>query len=158
MKKESKRILLFGRKLAEIVSQNFASFWDKKAMGRKTGKRGAGGDLTKAGDELMEKQVQRHLPLLLKRFHFPGAIVASEEWGVKRYGDCGQSGTLVLIIDPIDGSNNLRPHYTPTASIAFSMGITTKLELKKHKGFDAIVAAVVFRHHNVLRNIHQTAR
>lgn len=87
-------------------------------LGSYTKTTGAGGDRTKKGDALVEKTINKILPSLLKKYKISDCLIISEETGLKKIGTTNQG--IFLIIDPIDGSNNMRPHFTPTPFLGFS--------------------------------------
>ncbi|HPV70780.1 MAG TPA: inositol monophosphatase [Candidatus Magasanikbacteria bacterium] len=88
-------------------------------LGSYTKTTGAGGDQTKNGDAVVEKIITKKLPQLLKKYNLTDCLVISEETGIKKFGQTNQG--IFLIIDPIDGSNNMRPHFTPAPFLGFSI-------------------------------------
>ena len=82
---------------------------------RETGTRGEGGDRTLLIDEAAEDVVFAEL----ERLHAGGArfTAVSEERGVVEFG----SRDVLVVIDPIDGSNNAKrglPHYALSVAVA----------------------------------------
>lgn len=114
-------LLTIARHLAKAVVRDIVG--DKEYLGKKIGTKGRGGDRTKYGDERVEKTISILLPKLLRRFKLPGALLISEERGFQFFGDSKNDDSIVLIVDPIDGSNNMRPHSTPRPFLGFSVAI-----------------------------------
>ena len=137
------KIYNFGKTLNNIVIKEFNKSWKVKHLGKLTGKRGVIGDLTKTGDTLVEQVIIKNLPILLKTYHIPGAILVTEETGVHYFSAINKPNTVIMIVDPVDGSNNLRPFNTVTARVAFSLGLTTNQELLNKSTLEAINVSFV---------------
>ncbi|NLT95369.1 MAG: hypothetical protein GXW85_07515 [Clostridia bacterium] len=92
------------------------------------------GDLQKGIDDIVNAKIID----LLKMEGLP-AVIISEETGIL---SLNENPTYFLLLDPIDGSNNVRPWFTPCPNLVISMGIGTVQELAD-KGLDAVETAVV---------------
>jgi len=143
MNRNDKKILDFAKTITAFVVEKFSRSRMFHEMGLYTGRRGKGGDLAKNGDLFVERILKDQMPSLLKNFNFPGATVISEELGITRYKDYKNKYSLVLIIDPVDGSNNLRPQMATFPNVAFSLGIGIRYEMEKQKNFNGVKVAVI---------------
>lgn len=93
-------------------------------LGNYIGSVGAGGDQTKNGDQIVENVLKKKLLLFLKKFGIKNCWFVSEETGQMVIGNVNpKSEGIFIIIDPIDGSNNMRPHSTPKPFLGFSIAI-----------------------------------
>ena len=63
--------------------------------------------------------------------------------GVKVLGDKGSREGVFVIVDSIDGSNNLRPWVTPTPCVSTAVAVGSLGNLKEHPGLGAIDVSVV---------------
>lgn len=92
------------------------------------------GDLQKGIDDIVNAKIID----LLKAAGLP-VIIISEETGIIKLST---TPTHFLLLDPIDGSNNVRPWFTPAPNLVISMGIGMIDQLKT-KGLDAINVSIV---------------
>ena len=87
------------------------------------------GDLQKGIDDIVNSKIID----LIKAEGLP-VVIISEETGILSLSN---SPTHFLLLDPIDGSNNVRPWFTPCPNLVVSMGMG-KIEDLAIKGLDAI--------------------
>jgi myo-inositol-1(or 4)-monophosphatase len=91
------------------------------------------GDQQKGIDDIVNAKIID----LLKNEGLP-VVIISEETGILSLNN---NPTHFLLLDPIDGSNNVRPWFTPCPNLVISLGIGTISELAA-KGLDAIEATI----------------
>lgn len=84
------------------------------------------GDRATGLDLLVDKMLEDSLSALKPG---GGMLVISEESGVRAYGRGVPE--FFMVVDPVDGSNNLRPHPTPEPRLAVSLGIGRLAELER---------------------------
>lgn len=87
---------------------------------------GKGGDLAKHGDLAAERVVMNYLSQILKRGMVDKVILISEESGIREFTSIKkvkEEKSIFLILDPIDGSNNMRPWWTPRAHVGCSLAL-----------------------------------
>ena len=128
------------KKIAFTVSGKIKNI---HGLGEEVGTIGAGGDKTKLGDALVERELINILPSILADFGIKNCLLISEETGVLNFGDPSFFDGIFIIVDPIDGSNNLRPHFTPRPMVAISLASGFLSDLKSNGTFSAIQAGVV---------------
>jgi myo-inositol-1(or 4)-monophosphatase len=92
------------------------------------------GDLQKGIDDIVNEKIIN----LIKAENLP-AIIISEETGIVKLSS---NPKYFLLLDPIDGSNNVRPWFTPYPQLVISMGIGSISELAT-KGLEAIKISIV---------------
>ncbi|MFZ5945553.1 MAG: inositol monophosphatase family protein [Bacillota bacterium] len=92
------------------------------------------GDLQKGIDDIVNNKIID----LIKAAGIP-AIIISEETGIIKLTD---NPRFYLLLDPIDGSNNVRPWFTPYPSLVISMGLGLLSELEK-QSLDSIDISIV---------------
>lgn len=112
-------------------------------LGEYTGAVGAGGDRTKKGDQIVEDALRQTVPVTLQEYGIQHCVIVSEETGRWSLGDPEQAETIFMIIDPIDGSNNMRPHHTPRPFLGFSIALGTLKQLREKGTFAAVEVGVV---------------
>jgi myo-inositol-1(or 4)-monophosphatase len=133
-------LLTIGKTIADQVAGKIRQ---TKNLGLLTQKIGKGGDATKHGDQVVEDALRVIVPTVMKQYHFSGCLIISEETGQWKVGDISDEESIFMIIDPIDGSNNMRPHSTPKPFVGFSIGLGSMSDLLTIKTFDAITAGVI---------------
>ena len=98
---ESRQWLEVFKEIGRTMREGIAEFLDREGGSVALGK-GAGGDKTFPVDKWAEDIVVA----ALERVHARGAsfVLVSEELGIRKFGD----GNHVILVDPIDGSNNAK--------------------------------------------------
>ncbi|MEW6407632.1 MAG: inositol monophosphatase family protein [Patescibacteria group bacterium] len=137
------KLFLFGKTIAETVSEEIRKYSLSQSLGRFLKKRGRGGHQMKKGDFLSEKFLDIAIKKNLNFFSLNKVVVASEEQGVRIFKRKKDGAEIFLIIDPIDGSNNLRPHLTPAPFVAFSVALGNLSDLENKNNFEAISVAYI---------------
>lgn len=132
-----------GRRIADEVAQAIVTLSRTRELGDEIGTVGAGGDKTKFADQLAEDVVKRAVSGYREQEHVPKIVVIAEETGVTVFGDDAASEGCFIILDPVDGSNNLRRWKTPSPNISVSVALGTLERLRTHDNFDAIETAFV---------------
>lgn len=106
-------------------------------------------EINRSGDLItaIDKEANTVIRELLddKKSELP-LVLISEETGVEYFGS---EPRYFMLLDPVDGSNNVRPFRTPPPFIAMSLGIGTIADLQKHKNPEAISVSVhgdIFSH------------
>jgi myo-inositol-1(or 4)-monophosphatase len=112
-------------------------------LGAYTGAIGEAGDRVRYGDQLVENGLKAIIPFVLEKYHVPGAVIISEESGQWEVFNPHESDGIFMIIDPIDGSRNLRPHPTPRPFVAFSIALGTMADLTRLGTFDAVRVGLI---------------
>ncbi|MBI2443951.1 MAG: hypothetical protein HYV42_01780 [Candidatus Magasanikbacteria bacterium] len=138
---DSSLLLKIGRDIASEAAQAIQS--SAVQLGRYTGIIGKSGDRTKRGDWLVEEALRQIVPRVLQQSRCPGAVIICEETGYWTVGDPAASEAIFLIIDPVDGSNNLRPHPTPRPFVAFSIALGLLAAARQPGNFAAVSAGVI---------------
>jgi len=92
------------------------------------------GDLQKGIDDIVNEKIID----LIKIAQLP-VIIISEETGIIKLHN---NPTHFLLLDPIDGSNNVRPWFTPHPNLVISMGYGEICQLKE-QGLNAIDVCMV---------------
>jgi len=92
------------------------------------------GDLQKGIDDIVNAKIID----LVKASGLP-VVIISEETGIIKLSN---NVTHFLLLDPIDGSNNVRPWFTPCPNLVISMGLGSISELAA-KGLEAIELSIV---------------
>lgn len=111
-------------------------------LGLLTGNIGMGGDETKYGDQIVEDELKKVIPMVMEKYGIKNFLVISEETGHWVEGNIEGEGVF-MIIDPIDGSNNMRPHSTPRPFLGFSIAIGSLEKLFADGTFQSIEAGLV---------------
>jgi len=132
-------LLDIGKDIAYDVAEEVKKRAREGKLGEFTGETGATGDKMKSGDDIADEVVEKVIPGYLRQ-GIGAAYVYSEEKGVYILGK-GDKG-IFIIIDPLDGSNNLRvgaPH--PYVSVSVALGRLSDLPGKDT--FDSVRVGVV---------------
>lgn len=148
MSLDTKILLKIATDITENITSHVARFSQKNIIGTLTGKTGKGGDKTKLGDSTVEKKVRQMIPLLLRQYHVVQCLVVSEEEGMQMFksnisNSFDDRSGIFLIIDPIDGSHNMRPHVTPKPFVGFSIAIGVLDDLFSNGSFESIRVGIV---------------
>jgi fructose-1,6-bisphosphatase/inositol monophosphatase family enzyme len=144
----TKKILQLLEELSDVVSLELRKEHEVNNLGEYVGDLGLGGDKTKRGDAIAEQVLKKVLPQKLEKYQIGHAILVSEETGkwecsTKNVQDVDSSQDIFLIVDPIDGSNNLRPHYTPKPQVAFSVACGLVHDLNEDGGLRSVRVALI---------------
>lgn len=144
----TKKILQLLEELSDVVTLELRKEHEVNNLGEYVGDLGLGGDKTKRGDAIAEEVLKKVLPQKLEKYQIGHAILVSEETGkwecsTKNVQDVDSSQDIFLIVDPIDGSNNLRPHYTPKPQVAFSVACGLVHDLNEDGGLGSVRAALI---------------
>ncbi|MFZ7102372.1 MAG: inositol monophosphatase family protein [Peptococcaceae bacterium] len=91
------------------------------------------GDLQKGIDEIVNEKIIT----LIKEANIPAVIISEETGIIKLVAE----PEYFLLLDPIDGSNNVRPWFTPQPNLVISLGLGLLRDLK-NKGLDAIEISI----------------
>ena len=116
---------------------------DSSDLGMYTGTIGRSGDKTKYGDQLVENGLRAIVPLVLEKYQLKSSVVISEEEGQRIIGSGNPSESIFMIIDPVDGSNNMRKHPTPRPFLGFSIALGLMSELMNEGTFRAVRVGLV---------------
>ncbi|MEW6661801.1 MAG: inositol monophosphatase family protein [Bacillota bacterium] len=113
----------FFRDLTRRVLEQIDRGYDinrQNIMENKSGDRATGLDL------LVDNLVEDSLAGLTPR---GGILVISEESGLRVFG--ASTPIYFMVLDPVDGSNNLRPHPTPDPRLGISIGLGRMADLER---------------------------
>jgi len=138
---DNKTLLDLGMNIVDRVSDAIIKTSKEKSLGTEIGTAGAGGDLTKFADELSEKIVKETVNKFTKRHSDVGIILITEETGIIQLTDKKEG--IFLILDPLDGSNNLRPWLTPSPFVSISLAIGYISSVENSINFDAVEIGIV---------------
>lgn len=119
----NKILLNLGKDIVNNASGEIIKLSLKKPLGKLIGTVGASGDLTKIADKVSEKSAIKTLLKFLKKNKGIRIVLISEEIGVLELGDKKAKEGFFMIMDPLDGSNNLRPWKTPSPFVSISLAI-----------------------------------
>lgn len=143
---ENRYLLQIGRDIATETGARLIEAGKAHSLGKEEAKRGASGDIVKLGDRIAEETVNELLPSYLGGV-IEGIILISEECGIRRFppGSDLQGDSIFVILDPVDGSNNLRDRPTPCPSVATSIAIGQVLNIRSgyKNDFELVDAAVI---------------
>jgi myo-inositol-1(or 4)-monophosphatase len=132
-------LLCVGKDIAYYVAEEVKKRAREGTLGEFTGKTGVTGDKMKRGDDIADEVVKRVMPGYLRQ-GIGVVYVYSEEDGVYILGE-GDKG-IFIIIDPLDGSNNLRKG-APSPYVSVSVALGKISDLPGKDTFDAIRVGVV---------------
>ncbi len=117
----------------------------RRPLGIELGTRGQGGDIAKYGDQLVEKKVISSIQQVIKKGQATKIVLISEESGVQIFENKKRlkrsALELFVILDPIDGSNNMRPWHTPRCLVGLSMAIGRLKTVETAGTIDAVETA-----------------
>ncbi len=140
----NKKILFnLGKEIVTNASQEVIKLSYKKPLGKLTGLAGASGDLTKTADIVSERSAIKTILRFLNKNKGIRIILISEEAGVLEFGDKKAKKGYFMIMDPLDGSNNLRPWKTPSPFVSISLAIGSLSILEKKDNFESIEFGLV---------------
>lgn len=138
-----KTLFILGKEIVNNVSKQVIKLSLKKPLGKIISFKSAGGDLTKTADKFAERAA---IDVVLK---FAGKhrdihiVLISEESGILEFGNRKSKKGFFMILDPLDGSNNLRPWKTPSPFVVVSLAIGILSKLEKNDNFQTIDIGLV---------------
>ncbi|MEW6407994.1 MAG: inositol monophosphatase family protein [Patescibacteria group bacterium] len=142
MKKEL--LLKLGLEIIEEVSTEIKKYARHNPLGGYIGRKGSGGDQIKIGDYISEKGVAKVLARQIKRKKFDYIILISEEMGVTEFGKLNSaSKSIFIILDPVDGSNNMRSWVVPSCFVGISVALGELGNINKYANLDAVEVGIV---------------
>lgn len=133
----------FGIKVVNEVATGVVELSSDRPLGEEIGTVGAGGDLTKIGDDLSERIVKELINEFLETNNGYQIILIAEEMGLLKFGDANAKDGFFIILDPLDGSNNLRPWKTPSPFVSISLAMGSLETLEVNDNFAAIEVGIV---------------
>ncbi|MFA6427701.1 MAG: inositol monophosphatase family protein [Candidatus Magasanikbacteria bacterium] len=139
------KLVNFVKDISGHVRTEFVSHYQTAQLGMYSGTIGKGGDYTKQGDALVEQILETAFHEHLALYGITNAFIISEERGqwfansISQYSD----DDIFCIIDPLDGSHNLRRHETPKPHISFCIGCGYVQDLFLQGNFDAVAVGLV---------------
>lgn len=133
----------FGIKVVNEVATGVVELSSDRPLGEEIGTVGAGGDLTKIGDDLSERIVKELINEFLETNNGYQIILIAEETGLLKFGDANAKDGFFIILDPLDGSNNLRPWKTPSPFVSISLAMGSLETLEVNDNFAAIEVGIV---------------
>ncbi len=150
-----------GLKLVSEVASNVISLAQTRELGDEIGTTGAGGDQTKYADQMAEDVVKSFLSSYQTKIGSKKIVLIAEETGITTFGDDNLEEGCFIILDTMDGSNNLRPWRTPSPSVSVSVALGSLETLKTHDNFDAIEVGIVrdvFNHRTYIAQKGQSSQ
>lgn len=133
----------FGITVVNKVATGVVELSSDRSLGEEVGTTGAGGDLTKIGDDLSERIVKELINGFLEANDDYQIILIAEETGLLTFGDSNAKNGFFIILDPLDGSNNLRPWKTPSPFVSISLAMGSLETLETNDNFAAIEIGIV---------------
>jgi len=70
-------------------------------------------------------------------------VFVSEDFGVREFGNTESDEGVFIILDPLHGSNHIRPWKTPHPHAFISMALGNLSKIKKDSGLDAVEVGIV---------------
>ncbi|MBW2977869.1 hypothetical protein KY331_03415 [Candidatus Woesearchaeota archaeon] len=135
----SEALMNIANHIAFYTSEEVKKRAREGTLGKALGRKGETGDRMKSGDEIADEVIADILPGYLEQGIGP-AFVYSEEKGVYVLGEGGRG--FFVIVDPLDGSNNLRKGVLyPFISISVALGNMS--DVHGNDTFSAIRVGVV---------------
>ena len=131
------------QQIVSTVAAELRSLSLNKPLGAKTGAIGCGGDETKTADQRAEEIIAEVITRCVAANPGERIVVIAEESGVRTFGDPTSTSGHILVIDPLDGSNNLRPWKTPSPAVAVSVAEASLANIGKKKNFELFDSAAV---------------
>lgn len=138
---DNKQILDFGIDLVNNISAGIIKLSLEKPLGTEIGSIGASGDSTKLADDYSEQIVKESIKNFVSKNEGIKIILISEETGLVIEG-VGDEG-FFMILDPLDGSNNLRKWKTPSPNVGISLGLGKLSNLNERDNFDCVDIGIV---------------
>jgi myo-inositol-1(or 4)-monophosphatase len=139
----NKNLFNLGKEIVNTASAEIVKLSMKKPLGKLIGSKGASGDMTKTADKASEKSAIKTISKFLKVNKGIRIVLISEEIGVLEFGDKKSKEGFFMIMDPLDGSNNLRPWKTPGPVVVISLAIGRLSVLDKKDNFQSIEIGLV---------------
>jgi fructose-1,6-bisphosphatase/inositol monophosphatase family enzyme len=142
---DTQTLLDFGLETSQKISEKIQNISLQKPLGTEIGTIGCSGDSVKIGDTEAEHIIFDEIDFFLAKNNTSEykIILISEETGIKIFGDENAENGFFIILDPIDGSNNLRPWKTPSPFVSTSLALGSLASLEKNNTFDAIEVGIV---------------
>lgn len=139
------KLLSFGIELTTATSNFLQKFIKNNYLGVRQ-KQGVGGDISLTGDIIVEKFLNKMVKRLLPKYNFASVVLVGEEFGAREIyiKNRKRGNSIFIIIDPIDGSKNLKPFkmIAPYVGLSLALGFVRSLSIRP-KGFEAIDVAIV---------------
>lgn len=136
MQISNQQLLELGLEIVKVIAKGIQDVAKSEILGQEIGSQGASGDLTKFADDYSEKIVGRYAKQWSQTTR-QRCFVISEETGLLKLGEEFESG-IFLVLDPLDGSNNLRPWKTPAPHVGIGLAIGRLENLEVHDNFDTV--------------------
>lgn len=129
--------------ISSQISKELKRAHHKRALGVELPKTGWGGDITKYGDDIAERVVHRYLKKAVHTGMADSIVLVAEESGITEFSrgkffGGSSNKSIFVILDPVDGSNNMRPWKTPKAFLATSLALGFTKNLSRQPLFSAI--------------------
>lgn len=150
-----------GLKLVNEVASNVITLAQTRELGDEIGTVGVGGDQTKYADQMAEDLVKSFLSNYQTTIGNQKIVLIAEETGITVFGDDTLEDGCFIILDPMDGSNNLRPWRTPSPSVSVSVALGSLATLKDKDNFEAIEVGIVrdvFNHRTYVAQQNQKSQ
>ena len=132
-----------GKKIVNRSSKEIVKLSRKKPLGSEIGSVGASGHPTKVADTLSEKIAIAEISAFSAKSPDHRIVLISEESGVIEFGDPHSKVGCFMILDPLDGSNNLRPWKTPAPFVTISLALGRLSYLKENDNLQSIEVGIV---------------
>lgn len=136
-------MIKFASSIVESIANEIRRLSKQTCLGHDTGQYGAGGDKIKFGDICSTQILEICLNEYLSQYPNNKVVVIAEESGIQILGNPDSKQGVFLIIDPLDGSNNLRNWRTPNPAVSVSVAIGYLEKVGEKVGFDLIEAGAV---------------
>jgi myo-inositol-1(or 4)-monophosphatase len=117
-----RQLILLGKNICDKISKSVTVVSKKKALGKTLSKK-SNNDYIKLADDLAEKVVKKILKNSANKKGIGKITLISEERGVQCFGYSEKNKDIIVILDPIDGSSNLRTTITPSPTVSVCVAI-----------------------------------
>lgn len=139
------------QQLLEIIKKNIVIIGDaiiaeskKRPLGEELGSMGASGQKTKVGDDFAEVIIKQMVTNVVEQGYVENAVLISEETGLVVAGDRFAKEGVFFVVDPIDGSNNLRSWKSPAPCVSISIAAGHLDSVQNGNDFSSIEVGVVY--------------
>lgn len=128
----------FGLNAIKEIAVQIYDISRTQSLGESLNIKGSSGDITKFADDFSEKIIKEIIEKYILDKPQIKIILISEETGLVEFGNLNSKDGFFIILDPLDGSNNIRAWRTPAPSIGIGIAMGSLERLEKFDNFEAI--------------------
>lgn len=115
------KLLQIAKEIVNQASDEIIEVSKTQALGAEIGEIGASGHSTKLADMKAEEIVKNIIKRLSIEITDYRLILITEETGLLYFGNTNLSNSILFVLDPLDGSNNLKAWRTPAPFVSISL-------------------------------------